>query len=186
MHLVRVRYFGVVLLQSQSQPTPFPALDQCLPKCLASCTDGSLASRPHPNKLEETSSAKRGTAEALPLSDTFVAAQTFSLDKLFVTRLAVQLYGESHTQTIGLCRQAVQRSSVDRRHADLRRFRSGRFEARQPPVVAWVPLHLMPNDASHRQFRRVHPDGDWARHPADSGHQWRSVDFCCVSLPHEV
>ena len=65
------------------------------------------------------------------------------------------MVGRKSHSTIGLCRQTVQKSSVDRRHADLHRFRFGRFEAQQLLVVARVPLHLMPNDANHRQFRRL-------------------------------
>ena len=77
----------------------------------------------------------------LSLSDTFVAAQfvpaqTFSVDELFDTLLALHWWEESHTQTIGLCLQTVQESSVDQRHADLHRFHFGLFEALQPPIVA--------------------------------------------------
>ena len=81
--------------------------------------------------------------------------QTFSVYKLFVTHLALHRWEESRTQTIGLCRQTVQKSSIDRRHADLHRFHFGHLEAPQPPIVAWVPLHLTSNDANHGQFRRL-------------------------------
>ena len=119
----------------------------------------------------------------LSLSDTFVAAQfvpaqTFSVDELFGTRLALHWSEESHTQTIGLCCQTVQKSSVDRRHADLHRFHFGLFEAPQPPIVAREPLHLMSNDANHGQFRREqHLAGDWQRHLANAFHTWRGVEF---------
>ena len=68
----------------------------------------------------------------LSRSDTFVAAhvvpaQTFSVDDLFGTLLVLHWWEASHTQTIGLCRQTVQESSVDRRHADLHRFHFGLF-----------------------------------------------------------
>ena len=68
---------------------------------------------------------EKGESQKLLFSDTFVAAQTFSVDELLVTRLALQWWEESHTQPIGLCRQTVQKSSVDRRHADLHRFGLG-------------------------------------------------------------
>ena len=61
----------------------------------------------------------------------FVPAQTFSVDELFDTLLALHWWEESHTQTIVLCLQTVQESSVDRRHADLHRFHFGLFEALQ-------------------------------------------------------
>ena len=65
----------------------------------------------------------------LSLSDTFVPAQTFSVDELFGTRLVLHWWEESHTQTIGLCCQAVQEGSVDRRHAhhSLRLLRENHF-----------------------------------------------------------
>ena len=45
--------------------------------------------------------------------------------------------------------------SVDPGRFDLHRFHLGLFEAPQPPIVARVPLHLMPNDANHGHFRRL-------------------------------
>ena len=54
-----------------------------------------------------------------------------------------------------LGRPTVQRSSADRRHADLHRFHLGLFQAPQPPIVARVPLHLTSNGAKHGQFRRL-------------------------------
>ena len=85
----------------------------------------------------------------------FVPAQTFSVDELFGTLLVLHWWEESHTQTIGLCRRTVQKSCVDRRHAELHRFDFGLFAAPQPQIVARAPLDLMSNDANHGQFRRL-------------------------------
>ena len=99
-------------------------------------------------------------------------AQTFFYE-LFGTLLVVlHWWEESHTQTIGLCRQTVQKSSVDRRHADLHRFHVGLCEAPQPQTVAQVALDLMSNDANHGQFRRL------------SAPCWRLAATSCKRLPH--
>ena len=62
--------------------------------------------------------------------------ESSSVDELFVTRLALHQWEESHTQTIGPCRQTSPKVSVDRRREDLHRFHIGLFGAPQPPVVA--------------------------------------------------
>ena len=49
----------------------------------------------------------KGESQKLLLSDTFVATQTFWVDELLVTRLALQWWEESYTQ------------HIDRRHFDL-------------------------------------------------------------------
>ena len=139
MHLVRVRNFGVVLLQSKSRPTHFHLLfllltDVCQSAPLLKLLAVSPLGHIHTNWRKPP--PPKGEPQKLFLSDTLVAAQTFSVDELFVARFAVQRRKESHTQTIGLCRQTVQKSSVDRRHADLYRVRFGRFEAPQTPLVA--------------------------------------------------
>ena len=120
-------------------------------------------------------SSEATAVEALPLwhicgCTICVCADPFGWRTLWHTPCTA--WEESHTQTICLCRQTVQKSSVDRRHADLHRFHLGLFEAPQPPIVARVPLHLMSNGANHGQFRRL------------SAPYWRLVVTSCKRFPH--
>ena len=110
MYLVRVRNFGVVLLQSQSQPPPFhllflPLTEVCQNASLLVLMAVSPLGHIHTNWKKPP--PLKGEPQKLFLSDTFVAAQTFSV----VTRLALQWCEESHTQpsvcVVRLCRKAV-------------------------------------------------------------------------------
>ena len=164
-----------------------------------SCTFMPFCTRPSMwQEWQLLSSSEAAAVEALSLSLTHfgcticTCADPFGWRTLWHTPCTALVGGKSHsdyrsvlsdraTQTIGLCCQTVQKSSVDQRHADLHRFHLGLFQAPQPPILARVPLHLMSNDAKHGQFRRLfkNPAGDWQRHPANALYTWRGVDFFC-------
>ena len=102
VHLVRVRNFVVVLLQSQSQPTPFHLLFLLLTDVGQSASLLFLMAV-SPLGHIQTNWRKppplKGEPQKLFLSDTFVAARTFSDHELFVRRLALQWWEEGHTQS---------------------------------------------------------------------------------------
>ena len=91
MHLDRVRNFGVVLLQSQSQPTPFHLLFLLLADvCQSASLLTLIAVSPLAPSTQTGGNLLRSKeSRRSSFSDTFVAAQTFSVDELFVTRLAL-------------------------------------------------------------------------------------------------
>ena len=128
MHPVRVRNFGVVVLQSHSQPTPFHLFfllltDVCQTASLRILVAVSPLRHIHTNWRKPPQ--LKGEPQKLFLSDTFVAAQTFSVDEILVTRLALQRWGKKS-------------------HSDHRSVSSDRAEkqcrpktCRPPPLPLW-------------------------------------------------
>ena len=79
---------------------------------------------------------------------------------------------------------AAQAGKQTRRHEYLHRLHIGLFLAPQPPLVVWVPLHLMSHDANHGQFRRLggtlmESGRDTLQTLLASGD---ALDFCCGSI----
>ena len=172
MHLVRVRNYGVVFLQSQSQ--------LILHFHLLLLTDVHQRliwwpppARPHPHKLRKH---PRRAAQVLLFWHIVDCADLFCWRTLCGTLSTAMVGRKSHSNHRSVSSNCVERQCQKLRHANFHRLRFGRLETSQPPVVA---------DTKRCQSSAVlveqHPGADWPRHPTNSGHKWRSVEFCCAS-----